>query len=126
VTKYLTDLEIETPLDYIDLADVQHVCSTLGAAPTYAQIVAASLADVAMTPGTDFPKTDGAVSGRKITVAAKSAVPVDVTGTAAHLALVTVSGSVVRAVTDLSATQALTSGNTVNIPAWTIEVRDAT
>jgi hypothetical protein len=123
--KVAPDAVMDAAFDYIDQADVMHVCSTLDSTPTYAEIVAASLADVAVTPNTDFTKADGDTSGRKVTVAAKSGVTVDVTGTANHIALVTVSGSVVRYVTTCTS-QALTAGNTVNIPAWDIEIADPT
>lgn len=121
--KTAPDGVMDAALDYIDLADVMHVCSTLVANPTYAQVVAASLADVAVVPNTDFTKADGTTSGRKVTVAAKSGVTVDVTGDANHIALVTVTGSVVRYVTTCTQ-QTLTAGNTVNIPAWAIEIAD--
>lgn len=123
--KFAPDAMMDAALDYVDLADVMHVCSTLDSSPTYAEITAASLADVAVTPNTDFTKADGDTSGRKVTVAAKSGVTVDASGTANHIALVTVSGSVVRYVTTCTS-QALTSGNTVNIPAWDIEIADPT
>lgn len=123
--KVAPDGVMDAAFDYIDQADVMHVCSTLDSTPTYAEIVAASLADVAMTPNTDFTKADGDTSGRKLTVAAKSGVTVDASGTANHVALVTVSGSVVRYVTTCTS-QVLTSGNTVNFPAWDIEINDPT
>lgn len=123
--KVAPDGVMDAAFDFIDQADVMHVCSTLDSTPTYAEIVAASLADVAMTPNTDFTKADGDTSGRKVTVAAKSGVTVDNSGTANHIALVTVSGSVVRYVTTCTS-QVLTAGNTVNIPAWDIEIADPT
>jgi hypothetical protein len=123
--KFAPDGEMDAALDFIDLADVMHLCSTLDSTPTYAEITAASLADVAMTPNTDFTKADGDTSGRKVTVAAKSGVTVDASGTANHVALVTVSGSVVRYVTTCTS-QAVTSGNTVNFPAWDAEINDPT
>lgn len=123
--KVAPDAVMDAAFDYVDQADVMHVCSTLDSTPTYAEIVAASLADVAVTPNTDFTKADGDTSGRKVTVAAKNAVTVDASGTANHIALVTVSGSVVRYVTTCTS-QALTAGNTVNIPAWKVEIADPT
>lgn len=123
--KTAPDGVMDAAFDFIDQADVMHVCSTLDSTPTYAEITAASLADVAMTPNTDFTKADGDTSGRKMTTAAKNAVPVDTSGTANHIALVTVSGSVVRYVTTCTS-QALVAGNTVNIPAWKVEIADPT
>lgn len=122
--KTVPDAGIDGELDYIALATVQHVCSTLGSTPSYAEIVAASLASVTMSSG-DFTKADGDTSGRKLTVAAKTGVSVTASGTANHIALVTSSGTVVRCTTTCTS-QALTSGNTVNIPSWKIEIGDPT
>jgi hypothetical protein len=123
--KVAPDAVMDAAFDYVDQADVMHACSTLDSTPTYAEIVAASLADTPVTPNTDFTKADGDTSGRKVTVAAKNGVTVDASGTANHIALVTVSGSVVRYVTTCTS-QALTAGNTVNFPAWDIEINDPT
>jgi hypothetical protein len=121
--KTAPDAVMDAAFDYIDQADVLRVCSTLDATPTHAEIVTATLASTAITPDTDFTKADGDTSGRKVTVAAKSSVSVTASGTADHIALTTTSGSVVRYVTTCTS-QALTSGNTVNIPAWDIEIAD--
>jgi hypothetical protein len=99
----------------------QTVCS---AQPTtYAEGNATfALADVTMASG-DFTVANGDTSGRKDTVAAKSGVPVDSTGTATHVALLDVTNSKLLYVTTCTS-QALTSGNTVNIPAWKMELAD--
>lgn len=123
--KFAPDAMMDAAFDFVDQADVMHACSTLDSDPTYAEVLAASLADVAMTPNTDFTKANGDVSGRKVTVAAKSGVTVDVSGTYNHVALVTVSGTVLRYVTT-GTSQALTAGNTCNFPAWDIEIADPT
>lgn len=123
--KTAPDAVMDAAFDYIDQADVMRVCSTLDATPTHAEIVTATLASVAMTPDTDFTKAAGDTSGRKVTVAAKSGVSVTTSGDANHIALTTTAGSVVRYVTTCT-TQTLTSGNTVNIPAWDIEIAAAT
>lgn len=120
--KTAPDAMIDASLDYVAGATVMHACSTLDATPTLAEVNAASLADVAMAGG-DYTKANGDTSGRKVTMAAKSAVPVDASGDANHIALV--DGSVVRYVTTCT-TQTLTSGNTVNFPAWKIEIADPT
>jgi hypothetical protein len=83
-----------------------------------------ALADVTMASG-DFTKANGDVSGRKLTVAAKSGVTVDTSGSATHIALLDVTNSKLLYVTTCT-TQALTSGNTVNFPAWDIEIADPT
>jgi hypothetical protein len=122
--KAAPDATIDSMFDYIDQSDLMCVCN---AEPTtYTEATATfKLADVAVTPDTDFTKANGDVSGRKVTVAAKSSVPVDTSGTATHVALVRTTGTTLRYVTTCTS-QALTAGNTVNIPAFDIEVLDPT
>ena len=71
----------------------------------------------------DFTKGNRDTSGRKITVAAKSSVPIDVSGTATHIALH--DGTTLRFVTTCTSL-ALTAGagNTVNFPTWKDEIAD--
>jgi hypothetical protein len=78
-----------------------------------------------MVADTDYTKANGDTSGRKVTMAAKSSVPVDATGTATHVVLARVADTTLRYVTTCTS-QALTSGNTANIPAWKIELADPT
>lgn len=85
-----------------------------------------ALADVTMASG-DFTKANGDTSGRKMTVGAKSGVLIDATGTATHVALLDVTNSKLLYVTTCTS-QALTANgsNTVNFPAWDIELADPT
>lgn len=119
MAKFAPNIVLDAPADVIDQADKMVACS---AQPTtYAEANATfALADVAMTPNTDFIKANGDTSGRKVTVAAKSGVNVDTSGTATHVALVSVGDTTLRYVTTCTS-QALTSGNQVNFPAWDIE-----
>lgn len=82
-----------------------------------------ALADVAMASG-DFTIAAGDGAGnvpRKVTVAAKSAVAIDTSGTATHIALVDTVNSLLLFVTTCTS-QALVSPGTVNFPAWKLEV----
>jgi hypothetical protein len=107
---------LDAALDNIATSTILHVCS---AEPSnFAGIAAVSLANVTMAGG-DFVKSAGSPTGRRTTVGAKSAFPVTATGTANHVALAT--GSVLKYVTTATA-QALTSGNTVSTPAWTVTI----
>lgn len=81
-----------------------------------------ALADVTMASG-DFTNADGDTSGRKTTVAQKTGVTVDATGTATHVALLDVSNTKLLYVTTATS-QALTSGNTMTFNAWDIEILD--
>lgn len=85
-----------------------------------------ALADVTMATG-DFTIANGDTSGRKITVAAKSGVLIDTSGTATHIALLDVANSKFLFRT-ICTPQALTANgsNTVNFPAWDDELADAT
>ena len=122
--KWINDAAMDAELDYLDQANTQHAISAYTAGDSYATVIGNSLADVAMTPDTDFTKADGTTSGRKLTTAAKNGVPVDTSGTATHVALVRSTDSSVRAVTTCT-NQALTQGNTVNFPAWRVtEIAD--
>ncbi len=82
-----------------------------------------ALADVAMSP-TDFTIANGDVSGRKITVAAKSGVPVDVTGDPVVCALLDTVNQRLLYYVDETGSQTIYAGNTVNIPSFKIENRD--
>lgn len=111
---------LDGAFDVLDQADLMTVCSQQPTTRTEA-ITTYKLADVAMTPNTDYTKADGDTSGRKCTVASKSGVTVDTTGTATHVALV--DGTRLLYVTTCTS-QALTAANTVNFPAWSIEIAD--
>lgn len=90
----------------------------------FAGIAAVALADVTMTAGAgngDYVLANGDVSGRKLTVQAQSAVPIDTSGTATHVCLD--DGSTLIYVTTCTS-QALTSGGTVDVPAFDVEIAD--
>lgn len=83
---------------------------------------ARQLADAVMAGG-DFTKADGGTSGRKTSVAQKSGVTVDVSGTADHVALLDTANRRLLYVTTATA-QALTAGNTLTMNGWDIEIAD--
>lgn len=101
------------------------VCSTEPTTYTEANATYA-LADVTMT-GTDFTVADGDTNGRKVTVAAKSSILIDVDGTAQHVALLDVTNSKLLYVTTCTSQVLDANGsNTVSVPAWDIEIADPT
>jgi hypothetical protein len=122
MAKIVHDDVLDGAFDVLDQADLMTVCAGQPTTRTEA-ITTFKLADVAMTPNTDYTKANGDTNGRKVTIAAKSAVPVDTTGTADHVALV--DATRLLYVTTCTS-QALTSGNTVNFPAWKVEIADPT
>jgi len=118
--KQLYDAALDAAYDVVDQSDVVRVITTYALDDTHATVVTNTLASVAMTVDTDYTKADGAAGAgsRKVTMAAKSGVSVGTTGTATQVALTRTADTSVRLVTTCTS-QALTSGNTVNIPAWT-------
>lgn len=120
MTKALDNTVLDAPEAVIDNTTTITVCS---AAPAnYAGIAAVALASVTVDPS-DFTPGDGDTSGRKVAVTAQSGVSVTTTGTATHV--VGDDGSTLLWTTECTS-QALTSGNTVNIPTFDIEFADPT
>lgn len=99
--------------------------TVLSAEPAnFAGIAAILLASVAVTPGDgngDFVISDGDTNGRKIRTAAQASISITATGTATHVALD--DGTDLIYVTTCTS-QALTSGGTVTVPLWDVEVAD--
>lgn len=122
MAKSVNDLVLDAALDFISTnCDKMTACS---AEPTtYAEGNATfALADVAMAGG-DFTKANGDVSGRKLTIGAKSGVLIDANGTANHVALLDTVNSrllLVTTATNLS----LVAGQQVNFGAWDFEISD--
>lgn len=127
MAKAAPDAMIDAALAYAAASDILTVCSSQPT--TYAEATSTyKLADVALTPGDgngDFTIANGDVSGRKLTVAAQSAVDIDSSGTALHVALCLSSDTTLRYVTTCTS-QALVSGGTVDVPAFDIEIADPT
>lgn len=121
MAKTVHDTVLDGAFDILDQANIMTACTTQPTTRTEA-ITTYKLADIAMTPNTDYTKADDA-SGRKVTVAAKSAVPIDTSGTALFVALC--DDTNLLYVTTCTS-QALTSGGTVDFPAWTINIQDPT
>jgi len=83
-----------------------------------------ALADVTVASG-DFTVANGTTSGRKVTVAAKTAVTVDTSGTVTHVCLLDVTNSKLLYVTTTTS-QAVVNPGTVDIGSWVIEIADPT
>ena len=122
MTKSVNDLVLDGAFDILDQSNLMIACSAEPTTRTEA-VTTYALADVAMTPDTDFTKADGDTDGRKVTVAAKNGVTIDTTGDATHIALV--DGTNLLYVTTCTS-QSLTQSGTVDFPAWDIEIADPT
>lgn len=112
-----TDGILDGSLVIIGACNLMTVCS---AEPTsIAEITTYRLAEQAMVVG-DFTIANGDTNGRKITVAAKSAIPITANGNATHVAVSDGTDFIVTTCT----TKALTNGDTTNTPAFDIEIAD--
>lgn len=85
----------------------------------FAGIAAVLLASKTIN-GAAFTKANGDVSGRKVTVAAQSAVPVTASGTGTHVVID--DGTTMLLATPTSASVAVTSGGTVDLGSFKDEV----
>lgn len=124
MARYQNDSMLDAALDWIR-ARITIMTACNAQPTTYTQATSTyKLADIAMT-STDLTLANGDVSGRKVTVGAKSGVTIDVTGTANHVALAGSTGATILLYVTVCSSQSLTTGNTVNFPAWDIEIADA-
>jgi hypothetical protein len=91
---------------------------------TYTEAITTYKLAIATIDSSDFTgPADGDTSGRKLAVNAQSGLTVDTSGTATHIAVADSANSKLLYVTTCTS-QALTSGNTVDVPAWDIEIAD--
>jgi len=118
---FINDEVFDSGLDYADTTGIRlHIVST-DPTDTYATVTGNQLAIEVTGPGVT---TDGAIDGRRVIVPAITAGSITATGTASHWA-VTDNSSIVVASGALSATQAVTSGNSFTLDAVSITIRDA-
>ena len=125
MAKAIPDAILDKTLDEIATATKQVLCS---AQPTtYAEANATyALADIVIDSG-DFTKANGDTSGRKVTIGAQTGVLIDTSGTGTHIALIRTADSTLIYVTTCTSQAVTANGsNTVNMPAWDIELADPT
>ena len=120
MAKYQIDAMLDAALDYISTNAIEiYVCTTQPT--TYAE-ASSTYALTSVEAPTFQAVGAGDVSGRKLAVDAEVDATITASGTALHVALC--SASVLLYVTTCTS-QALTSGGTVTIPTWDIELEDA-
>ena len=123
MAKAIPDAILDKTLDEIATATKQVLCSAQPTTYTEANATYA-LADIVID-GSDFTKANGDVSGRKVTISAQSGVLIDTSGTGTHIALVRTADSTLIYVTTCTSQAVTANGsNTVNMPAWDIELAD--
>lgn len=114
MAKWANDSVLDAALNKISTANQIIVCA--GQPTSRADALSKALASTS-TSGGDFTKANGDVNGRKVTVAQKNTISITANGDADHVALVDSSDLLYVTTAD---TQALTTGNTVTLPSWSI------
>lgn len=121
MAKFTDDSVMDAALDKIATSTFMCICTAQPTTIAEANTTF-NLATQAMVGG-DYTNANGDVSGRKVTVAAKTGISITSTGDATHVALH--DGVTILEVTTCT-TQTLTSGGTVDTPAWDHEIADVT
>ena len=119
--KFAPDDVLDAALDEIATADTLYICTDQPA--NFAGIAALALASIAVDAG-DFTKANGDTSGRKLTVAGQSGIPITSSGDADHAVLANAAQSRLLYVTVTDAPQQLTAGGTLTTGSWDIEIAD--
>ncbi len=91
-----------------------------GQPASYAAADTGRLSEAALAPA-DFALANGDISGRKVTVAAKSGLAVIAAGTVDHIALLDPVTTTLLYVTTCPA-QAIVTGGTVSLGGWQVEI----
>ncbi len=122
MSKSIPDAVLDTFLDEIATGTRVDVTSDVGT-PTDLSNTLANVTVAAGDGGGDWTIANGDTSGRKLTLTQQADVSITGTGTALHIVISL--ASVILAITTCTS-QALTSGGTVTIPAFDIEIADPT
>ncbi len=125
MAKLVPDAIMDEMLNYIRRTCTGiSVCSTQPT--TYTQAYTTyRLAQVNGLTSTKLTLTSGSPTGRKVVMPANNSLSVVATGTAQHVAWYGSTGSVLLLVTTCTS-QALTTGNTVNVPTHAYSINDVT
>ena len=118
--KFQIDSMLDAALDVVSSNSIELYVTSAQPA-NYAGIAAVALTGAAVP--TFQANQDGDVSGRKLAVDEEADISITASGDATHVALA--SATVLYYVTTTT-TQTLTSGGTVTVPTWDIEIADAT
>ncbi len=129
--KSVNDLVLDSALNYLK-SNGNKLCVCTSEPTSYSAHIATYgsasgmvLAETVIDSGDYTGPENGDTSGRKIAVDAQTSISIDASASAEHVAIVntTASSEAILYVTTCTS-QALTSGNKVNTPAWSVELRD--
>lgn len=120
IADYIFDLalaELDTNATHLYICSQEPV--------TFTEAVTTYGLGVKTSPSVGAP-ANGAVNGRRVTVASFTDGSVTATATATHWALTKTSGSTLMATGALASSQAVTNGNTFSLAAFDVAIADAT
>ena len=118
---FLNDRVLDNGLTVLDTEATKiHICSAEPS--TFGGVASVTLGNKALGAGGIGAPGARSPSGRKVTVASFSDGSVTATGTASHYAVVDETNSRLLAANALSASQAVTSGNTFSLNAFDIGI----
>jgi len=116
----LANQVLDAALTYISTNDnAIHICSS--EPTTYSGVAGVTLGNATMTIGAPADRSGG---GRQITLTPATGASVTGTGTATHYGIVDSDNSILLAAGALTSSQAVTSGNTFDLGAFTIAIPD--
>ena len=122
MAKSVTDATMDAMLD---AAEGDRLCVCSAEPTTYTEAITTYKLAIDTIAGGDFTAADGDTSGRKNTLATQSAVAIDSSGTATHVAIANSGTTALRRVTTCTS-QALTAGGTVDVGSHKHELADPT
>ena len=122
MSKFCSNAVFDTALTKI--ATATRMVALNGQPATYTAADAGRLAEAAVGAA-DFTIANGDVSGRKVTIAAKTGLSVIAAGTVDHIALLDPTTSTLLYVTTCPA-QAIVAGGTVSLASWQVEINQPT
>ena len=128
---FLHDAVLDGGLDYLDTATTAlHLLPSTysignnGNTTDYTNATTNGSSSLGSKTSLSIGAPDDATSGREVTVAAFTDGSISTTGTATQYAIVDTANSLVLVLGDLSASQAVTSGNTFSLQSFTINIQD--
>ena len=127
MAKWQNDSMLDAALNYVkNNATHELVLASYTPGDSYATVAATAnvLADVTIDSADFTGPADGDTSGRKLTVNAQNSVTIIYTGTATHIALTNGTDTVYYVTSCTSQSLTDNDSNTVNFPAWDIELAD--
>lgn len=119
MAKFIVDAAMDACFSYVSArCEFMLLCSTNG---TYAQMTGSQFLGSIICSGGNITQADGSTNGRAMSIAAFASVPVSVTGSILHVALV--SSNALLFYTSSTA-KAVTVGDAVNVPAFRDTIAD--